>query len=67
MTLLVINTAIVTAGVIVFLIVTLILVGMLLVCQSKTNSQGGSEGQHQPWRKRDNNGTRVNLIGHPRK
>ncbi|WP_294142739.1 NADH:ubiquinone reductase (Na(+)-transporting) subunit F [uncultured Sanguibacteroides sp.] len=40
MTLLVINTAIVTAGVIVFLIVTLILVGMLLFAKAKLTPKG---------------------------
>ncbi len=46
MVLLAINTTIVTTGIVVFLIVILILVGILFVCQSQTDRQRGCENQH---------------------
>ena len=46
MVLLAINTTIVTTGIVVFLIVILILVGILLFCQSQTDRQRGCENQH---------------------
>ena len=55
--LLAINTTIVMSGVIVFLIVTLILVGMLLFAKAKLTPKGEVKGI--------GNRTGVHAVGHP--
>lgn len=63
--LLAINTTIVMSGVIVFLIVTLILVGMLLFAKAKLTPKGEVKVDINHGRKGIGDRTGVHAVGHP--